>query len=78
MLSLISELDFANPSTFPFLFRTKNQEFNEFVNLGQDISDQWQFERDDTLRVKMLETMRKNVRAFRRKMKDTKYSLANT
>jgi len=42
------------------------------------VSDQWQFERDDTLRVKMLETMRKNVRAFRRKMKDTKYSLANT
>ena len=28
MLALISELDFANPSTFPFLFRTKNLEFN--------------------------------------------------
>ena len=26
----------------------------------------------------MLETMRKNVRAFKRKMKDTKFSLANT
>ena len=34
MLALISELDFANPSTFPFLFKTKNLEFNEFVNLG--------------------------------------------
>ena len=33
-VALISELDFANPSTFPFLFKTKNLEFNEFVNLG--------------------------------------------
>ena len=28
MLALISELDFANASTFPFLFKTKNSEFN--------------------------------------------------